>query len=100
MKIAQALDRLFSLREAVGSLSAFNELSIVVNCEGSKYDHAWLGLRVVEGSQYLLLREKYCSFIRLASSLVKYISLGGVEALESVVCGETPCHGFALVAGV
>jgi hypothetical protein len=66
-------------------LSTYNELSFLVNCDGSKYDYAWLGLRVVEGSSFQLLKEEYCSFIRLVSSLLKYIGLGGVDALDTAV---------------
>jgi len=66
-------------------LSTYNELSFLVNCDGSKYDYAWLGLRVAEGSTFQLLKEEYCSFIRLVSSLLKYMGLGGADALDIVV---------------
>lgn len=57
-------------------LSTKEELTYVINCSGNKYELGFTCLRVLEGSEELLERERYCGYLSpvlsIASSLLHH----------------------------
>jgi len=66
------------VRDLLNKLATRNEVTYYILCEENKYSRILQGLRVAEGSDYLLLKQMYCENLYSLLKLFETLSIRGL----------------------
>jgi len=72
----------------VEKLSTLEELSYYILCSSNKYEHILPRLQMLEGSDYLLLRDEYCRNIYLVLNCFRNIYIKGYITTIINICRD------------